>query len=162
VLTARNKDGENHQVRIRKEQTPCRVSGVRSGARDGTQVFAARQVAQMLAADAGQPGNFFFGENCLTRLYSDHLSTFDLRAGAIVETFVKNRDYDTDGPNLRAIVLPFLFAANRPLGIICNRLGVKELNEKYWRFQERLGATELFQLEKVVHFLYSSTNFCAF
>ena len=34
--------------------------------------YAEAQVAQMFAADAGQAGNFFLGEDFLTRLDSDH------------------------------------------------------------------------------------------
>jgi len=48
------------------------LPGTRGGARDRTQVFAARQVAQMVAADPGQAGDFLFGEDFLTRLDGDH------------------------------------------------------------------------------------------
>jgi hypothetical protein len=46
--------------------------GTRCGAGDGTQVFAARQDAQMVAADTSQAGDFLFGEDFLTRLDGDH------------------------------------------------------------------------------------------
>jgi hypothetical protein len=35
-------------------------------------VFVARQVAQMVATDTGQAGDFLFGEDFLTRLDGDH------------------------------------------------------------------------------------------
>jgi len=48
------------------------LPGTRGDARDRTQVFAARKVAQMIAADTGQAGDFLFGEDFLTRLDGDH------------------------------------------------------------------------------------------
>jgi len=47
---------------------PC----TRCGTRDRTQVFAARQDAQMVAADTREAGDFLFGEDFLTRLNGDH------------------------------------------------------------------------------------------
>jgi hypothetical protein len=71
VVTTRNKDCEDHQVGVREQQAACLVPANPRGARQGTQVFAAGQVAQMFAADAGQAGDLFLGEDFLTRLDGD-------------------------------------------------------------------------------------------
>jgi hypothetical protein len=76
MVTARNKDCEDHQVGIGEQPLFCLFSSGFRGARDGAQVFAVRQTAKMLKADPGQSGDFFLSEDLLTRLDGDHfLST---------------------------------------------------------------------------------------
>jgi hypothetical protein len=60
--------------------------GTRGDSRDGTQVFAARQVAQMVAADTGQAGDFLFGEDFLTRLDGDHFLPLSSVSAPIKQT----------------------------------------------------------------------------
>ena len=72
MVTARNQDGEDHQVGVREQPALRLVSGLRSGASDRAEVFAASLIAQMFAADSGQAGDLFLGEDFLTRLHSDH------------------------------------------------------------------------------------------
>jgi hypothetical protein len=62
------------------------LPGTRGGARDRTQVFAARQVAQMVAADTGQAGDFLFGEDFLTRLDGDHFLPLSRVSAPIKQT----------------------------------------------------------------------------
>jgi hypothetical protein len=62
------------------------VPGTRCGSRDGTQVFAACQVAQMVAADTGQAGDFLFGEDFLTRLDGDHFLPLSRVSAPIKQT----------------------------------------------------------------------------
>jgi len=72
VVTAGSQDRENHQVGVSEHSALCRVSSLNGSAHYGAEVFGASQVAQMFAANAGQAGNFFLGEDFLTRLDSDH------------------------------------------------------------------------------------------
>jgi hypothetical protein len=61
---------------------PC----TRCGTRDRTQVFAARQDAQMVAADTREAGDFLFGEDFLTRLNGDHFLPLARVSAAIKQT----------------------------------------------------------------------------
>src|ERR1700730_6189293 len=72
VVTTGNKDGENHQVGVGEHPALGMLSGRDSSAHDRTQVFAASQVAQVFAADAGQARNLFLSEDFLTRLDGNH------------------------------------------------------------------------------------------
>jgi hypothetical protein len=63
--TARVKQVHDHEVGVAKNQflgADC----------EGSEMFGLGQSAQMLGADSGQGGDFFFGENLLARLYPDH------------------------------------------------------------------------------------------
>jgi len=60
--------------------------GTRGGAGDGTQVFAASQVAQMVAADTCQAGDFLFGEDFLTRFDGDHFLPLSRVSAPIKQT----------------------------------------------------------------------------
>ena len=82
MVTARNEDCEDHQVGAGEQSALGLVFGTRCGVGDGTQVFAARQVAQMVAANAGQAGDLFLGEDFLTRLDCDHFLPLSKVSGA--------------------------------------------------------------------------------
>jgi hypothetical protein len=72
VVTTGNQDGENHQVGVGEHPALGMLSGFDSSAHDRTQVFAASQVAQVFAADAGQARDLFLREDFLTRLDGNH------------------------------------------------------------------------------------------
>ena len=74
MVTARNKDRENHQVGVREQPAFSLLSGSFRHARTGAKVLAAGNAVEMFAADAGQTGDFFFGEDFLTRLDGDHFN----------------------------------------------------------------------------------------
>jgi hypothetical protein len=72
VFAARVKNGQNHQVRVREEP----LFGFRSCglgcARKSSQVAVSREASEMVQADPGQVRDFFFREEFLARLDSDH------------------------------------------------------------------------------------------
>ena len=72
MLAAGVKNGKDHQIRIREKPLLCfRLCGLGS-AGDRSKVPVARQLSQMIQADASQAGDFIFCEELLARLDSDH------------------------------------------------------------------------------------------
>jgi hypothetical protein len=110
VLAARNEDCEDHQVGVREQPALGLFSGCPRGAGDGAEVFAARQVAQVLAADSGQAGDFFFGEDFLTRLDGDHYLYLPSRRLRSRSGFVKTASCCKER-KYRARTLPFRHSA---------------------------------------------------
>jgi len=66
------KDRRDRQVRIREQQFLGPAAGRRS---HRSEMLVLRQTPQVLAADASQTGDFFFGEELLARLNPNHALT---------------------------------------------------------------------------------------
>lgn len=73
MLTAVEKNGEDHQVGIGEQQLIGLLSDNFGGPRNETQVLALRQNPKMFDANARQFGNFFGREDLLTRFDGDHI-----------------------------------------------------------------------------------------
>jgi hypothetical protein len=73
VFATRVKNGQYHQVRVRKE--PLFGFGSRgfSGACKGSKVAVAREAPKVVQADPGEVCDFVFREELLARPNSDHL-----------------------------------------------------------------------------------------
>jgi hypothetical protein len=73
VLAAWVKDGQNHQIRIRKQP----LLGFRAGSfghtRQSTQVFILGHRPEVIQADPRQARDLVLGEEFLARLDSDHM-----------------------------------------------------------------------------------------
>ncbi len=65
VLAARVKDGQHHHIGIREQQPLGLLARCFRGARDETQMLAARQRAQVLQANPRQAGDFLIREQLL-------------------------------------------------------------------------------------------------
>jgi hypothetical protein len=65
-------DGEDHQVRVRKEPLFSFCASSFGDASECSQVTIPGEATQMFQTDASQIGNFIFGEELLARLNSDH------------------------------------------------------------------------------------------
>ena len=72
VVTAREKGGEDTQIRIAEEPALRLPSDGAGGAHNRAEMLAAGYGAKMLGADSRQTGNFVFGENFLSGLNRDH------------------------------------------------------------------------------------------
>ena len=72
VLAARLDDGQDHEVRMRKEPLPGFGAGCWGGARERSEVLVPRKPAQVFNANAGQVGDLVLGEELLARLDSNH------------------------------------------------------------------------------------------
>jgi len=92
-------------------------------------MFAAREVAQMFAADTSQARDFFFREGFLARLDGNHGLSSISSPYAIAETFVKNCAHHTNALNFHAIVLPFHSQRTLMSGKNCKRSGAKGLDQ---------------------------------
>lgn len=78
VRAARKECDQHHEVGQREQPLIGLSIGGFCGAGDEAQVTAACEVVQVIGADAGQAGNFRFGENFLARLNLDHGRPHDL------------------------------------------------------------------------------------
>jgi len=82
VLAARIENREDHQIGIREEPLlSFRTRGF-GDARKFAQMPVLRETAEVLQANAGEPGNFVLGEELLARLDSYHIlpqTSFDGR-----------------------------------------------------------------------------------
>jgi len=73
VLAAGVDDGENHQIGVGEQPIFDASAGGSRHARELAEVAIAREAAQVLAADAGQAGDFVLSEDFLARPNSDHV-----------------------------------------------------------------------------------------
>jgi hypothetical protein len=72
MFAAGKKGSEYAQIRVGKQPPFSLLSGSFCSPYDGTKVFAASNSVKVLHADSGQTGNFFVGEDLLTRFDGDH------------------------------------------------------------------------------------------
>jgi hypothetical protein len=73
VLAARVKDGDDRQIGVREEPIVGSGAGRFGNRSRRPEVLVSGQTSEMLAADSGEAGCLFLGEDLLARPDSDHL-----------------------------------------------------------------------------------------
>jgi hypothetical protein len=73
VFAARLEDGHDHEIRVRVQPFLRSRARLFRHARKRPEVFVPREATEVLAADAGEAGNFFLGEDLLAGLDSHHV-----------------------------------------------------------------------------------------
>jgi hypothetical protein len=75
VLAGLKQHSHYEQIRIGEEPAIGSGAGSFGDAADKSKVAALGEVTQVVQADSSQPGDFIFGEELLSRFYSQHLGS---------------------------------------------------------------------------------------